>query len=470
MCKLVPLIALLALTGCDRSPSVVVDGETLIGKYVEDGRVAAFLGVPFAEPPLGDLRWRVPQPLRTKTAQRVTTEFAAACMQTMRILDWYRSMAEKFGGSAEYYPDLEISEDCLYLNIWTPVPDHDAALPVMVWFHGGSNKSGWSYEPNYHGHKLAQEGVVVVSVSYRHGLFGFISHEDLGPDDAAANFGLWDIIRSLEWIQENIHQLGGDKNRVTMFGESAGAENILALMFTDQADGLFHRAALQSTASYGLPPVSTLADERARMHKFASLLGDEANSLEELKALPADKLLARYSAAFPDYYHSPAIDGQLIKRSTWDSIQAGDFRGRQMIIGINADESSDPEETIDSWLCPSEGAAQGAAASGHNAWMYFFTRVREDPAGEEIGAYHGAEYPYIFGTHDAYMTTNATDRTLQEIMQRYWVQFAATGDPNSAHTPDWPLYQGPKPVVQELGDEVITIPAPGARLCASFPP
>jgi len=211
-------IAIIALAGCEQSPGVTVNGELLIGKYVGDG-VATFLGIPFAEPPVGDLRWRAPQPLTSKLERRETTEFAAACMQTMRILDWYKSMAESFGASANYYDDLDVSEDCLYLNVWTPTLDDAARLPVMVWVHGGSNKSGWSYEDNYRGHVLAPQGVIVVTVGYRQGVFGFLSHPELESEDAVANFGLWDLVAALQWIQDNISGFGGDPSRVTLFGE-----------------------------------------------------------------------------------------------------------------------------------------------------------------------------------------------------------------------------------------------------------
>jgi len=176
------------VAGCTPAPPEVrVDGEALIGRTVAEGNVAAFLGVPYAEPPVGELRWRAPQPLSTRLAHRDAVDFPPACMQSMRILDWYRYMAETFGGSADYYDDLAVSEDCLYLNIWTPSLDDDAKLPVLVWVHGGSNNSGWSYELNYHGHNLAERGVVVVSIAYRLGVFGFFSHPDL-PREYAALF------------------------------------------------------------------------------------------------------------------------------------------------------------------------------------------------------------------------------------------------------------------------------------------
>ena len=248
MARFLLLVCTLAIAACERAPLVEVNGETLQGMYIEDTGVAAFLGVPFAEPPVGELRWRAPQTLTSKVAKRMVTEFAPACMQTMRILDWYRWLAEQLGGSGDYYADLQVSEDCLYLNIWTPTLAADAKLPVMIWVHGGSNKSGWSYEPNYHGHNLAQQDVVVISIAYRQGVFGFLSHPELPREEPDANFGLWDMLAALNWVNEHAEKFGGDPERVTMFGESAGAENILALMATKRVDDVLHRGVTQSTA------------------------------------------------------------------------------------------------------------------------------------------------------------------------------------------------------------------------------
>lgn len=494
------LIAIGLLSACDNAPVIDVAGESLVGQYVEDGRVAAFLGVPFADPPVGALRWRAPQPVSTKRAKRRVREFAPACMQTMRILDWYRSMAVQFGGSEDYYEDLEVSEDCLYLNIWTAALETDRKLPVMVWIHGGSNKSGWSYEPNYHGHKLAQEGVVVVSVAYRQGVFGFLSHPEMPAAEPAANFALWDIVAALRWIRLHIAEFGGDPERVTLFGESAGAQNILALMFADAADGLFHRAVLQSTAGFGLRRMSTLRDEQMRGLGLAAALGlPEEGSLAALRQVPADRVLDVYTETFPDHYHAPATDGQLLRNPTWESLHRDDWRGRELIIGTNDHEwyssipeslhwedvdygsavdivrdEADPRRAMDrlrtaaTMLCPSQHAAALANTRGAKAHMYHFTRVREDAAGKSLGAYHGAEYPYVFGTHDAYMTTSGADLELQAVMQRYWTQFAASGNPNSGHTPDWPRFERPELLVQELGDRVFTKSAPEPELCARF--
>ena len=498
------LVLVCLLAGCDNAPSVSIDGEVLVG--TSENGVESFLGVPFAEPPVGELRWRAPQPLRTKVDRRDASQFAPACMQSMRILEWYRYMAEVFGASRDYYDDLEISEDCLYLNVWTPSLDTSANLPVMVWIHGGSNRSGWSFENNYRGHVLAPQGVIVVTVAYRHGAFGFLSHPDLDGEAAVANFGLWDLIAALQWIQDNISAFGGDPNRVTLFGESSGGENILALMMSETARGLFHRGVLQSTAGFGMN-MPSLDDEMQRGVALAERVG--AGSLEELREVSAHRLVDVYEANFSDHYHSPAIDGQIIETPTWASVQEHTFGTHDLIIGTNESEwydsvdndasvddvvitardnpriggenalnhvadEADPRRAMDrlltaeAMLCPSQNVAAKRSASGGKAWMYWFTREREDAGGEAVGAYHGAEYSYVFGMHDSYMTTTPYDLELSAAMQRYWINFAATGNPNTDGLPEWPLFERPDPVVLELGDSIRRIPAPEAGLCSAF--
>jgi para-nitrobenzyl esterase len=500
-------IATLLVSASAAAVELDVAGERLIGEQLGDTGIAAFRGIPFAEPPVGALRWRAPQPLATKRERRDATRFGPACMQKMRILEWYRDMAETFGSTRNEFADLDISEDCLYLNVWTPRPGTEARLPVMVFIHGGSNNSGWAFEPDYHGQVLAAHGVVVVSVAYRLGVFGFFSHPDI-DGDAVANFGLWDQVAALRWIQENIATFGGDPSRVTVFGESAGAQDVLALMAAPEAQGLFHGAIMQSTAGFGLGKRSSpaLDDERQRGMETAGLFGfTGTDSLARLRSVPADELLAKYDERFSSYYHSPAVDGQLITRPIWDVITSGELADIPFIIGSNADEryAYTPEDaddgdvvaaiaatdwldspetlaavadeaddrekidriaTADGMLCPSEYLA----SRYEDAYVYHFSRVREGEAGAEVRAYHGAELPYTFGTHGAWITTTDVDRKLTEQILSYWTAFAATGNPNENGLPHWPAFSATDTRVMEFGDAAAVEEAPEPVLCRIF--
>lgn len=507
--RLAALLLLALISGCARPPQVEVDGERLTGERLADRGVSVFRGVPFAAPPVGELRWQAPQPRSMKIAERDATAFAPACMQHMGILEWYRRMAEKFGYTRDEFEDLEISEDCLYLNVWTPALDEGARLPVMVYIHGGSNDSGWAYEPDYHGHVLAERGVVMVSIAYRLGVFGFISHPELDGAGVRANFGLWDQVAALDWVQEHIGKFGGDPSRVTLFGESAGAQDILALMASPVGRGLFHGAILQSNAGFGIGrrESPTLDDERRRGVEIASLFDiDGEGALDRLRAIPAQELLDRYMENV-EHYHSPAVDGKLLTEPVWQTIQSGNLAPMPLIIGSNGDEwfdrippdsdrddlvravgewpqvdaqrvldvlgaVDDYRETIDrvstafGMLCPSQMTAAKQSSMHDNAWVYYFTRIRDGEGGALVRAYHGAELPYVFGTHARWITTTDVDRALTEQILTYWTRFAATGNPNTGGVPAWPTFRMPDPVVMEFGDTARTIAAPDAALCA----
>lgn len=496
-----------ALTACASYPLVEVSGTTFAGDALP-GSVSVFRGIPYAKPPVGALRWQRPEPPVSSAGKQNARAFAPACMQSPRILDWYRDLAETFGASRSVFEDLETSEDCLYLNIWTPDLESDATLPVMVYIHGGSNNSGWAYEPNYHGRRFAEQGVVLVSVAYRLGVFGFFSHPEL--DDA--NFGLWDQLAALEWIQANIAHFGGDQDRVTVFGESAGAQDILALMATPAASGLFHGAILQSNAGFGIGATSSpsLAEARQRGEDTAALFGfSEQDSLAELRSVPAAELLARYEENFGDYYHSPIVDGELLDKSVWETVADGELAALPFIIGTNADEyyaysaenadesdiaaavagteflnhpdtlaavsdEADPREAIDrvesaeGMLCPSQLLASNQTSRDQNAWVYYFSRIRDGTAGKDVRAYHGAELPYVFGTHDPWMTTTATDELLTETMMQFWINFATRGNPNGDALPNWPAFTAADDKVMEFGDESTLIAGPEPLLCALY--
>jgi len=209
---------LLAFTACtkqvDEGPVIFTNGEELHGSWADSSNgIAVFKGIPFATPPLGGLRWRAPVPNQPRTGPQNAREFALACMQTPIMTEWYADVAKAFDSGPEVAAAPHgVSEDCLYLNLWSPRLDPDARLPVMIWVHGGSNKGGWSYEPNYIGAKLAEKGVLVVTIAYRLGAFGFFSHPvlDNGENQPVANFGLLDIEQAIHWVRDNITVFGGD--------------------------------------------------------------------------------------------------------------------------------------------------------------------------------------------------------------------------------------------------------------------
>lgn len=506
----IALFVLVATAACTAEPQVSVDGEILRGKIIDDFGVSAFLGVPFAAPPTGELRWQAPAKYVASGSTRDATEFAPACMQTPRIVDWYRDLAELFDNGRNVVADLPVSEDCLYLNIWTPNTTTGADLPVMVYIHGGGNNSGWSWEPNYHGHALAAEGVVVVSIAYRVGDFGFFAHPDINEGAAIANFGLWDQVAALQWVRENIDAFGGDPDRVTTFGESAGASNIVSLMFSHSADNLFSQGILQSTGGFGLRPTRTLADEQERGATLARKIGgDRALSIAEMRAIPADEFLTLSEQNIQGHYHDPVVDGTLLDESVTAKLESGDYVPRRLIVGTNADEwyayfPRDTDEkvlesrareifprshqaalaevsseedirvrldriyTAAEFLCPSQYFAEQVSTKDNPAWVYLFTRAREGNAGKEWRAYHGVELPYVFGTHDDWMTVSEADDRVTTAAMSYWLWFAKTGNPNSDETVRWPEFKMPDFEVQRINDPTATIATPEPLLCQIY--
>ncbi|MFM7432010.1 MAG: carboxylesterase/lipase family protein, partial [Gammaproteobacteria bacterium] len=490
LCLCSAVTSLSVVTFAESKPSLLVNGETLIGLRSAAAGVDAFLGVPFAAAPTGELRWQAPREFHGLGGTRQADRFAPACVQSMRILDWYRGMAERFGGSRSAFADLDTSEDCLYLNIWAPTKAGESSpssgLPVMVFVHGGSNRSGWSFEPNYHGHRLAAEGVVVVSIAYRLGVFGFFAH----PQLSGANFGLQDQLEALRWIQRNIASFGGDPQRVTMFGESSGAGNIAALMFSPASRGLLQRAILQSGSAFGWPKIRTLAEEQARGLELASALDlrqsaniADPSQIAALRRVEAKTLLQVAEDVYRDHYHAPVIDGEIITERLDEQLARADWPLQQLMIGSNANEyysatagAGDPAAldravadaeilntaevrkvlsatpdvalaldrlaTAESMLCPAQWLAAGVARAGRPVWMYQFARVREGAAAAQLRAYHGAELPYVFGTHDAWLPTSNDDWQLTQRMMAAWVAFARDGSPLAA-SPQWPRFTAP---------------------------
>jgi para-nitrobenzyl esterase len=503
----VALCSVVAWPLAAQRPGVIArfDGEQFSGSASE-GDMATFRGVPYAAPPVGKLRWRPPERRTVGRALRAATEFGPSCPQTPALSGFYRYIAAGFGrADSVRMPVLRTNEDCLTLNIWTTnVSTRQPRQPVMVWIHGGSNMFGDGSTPLYDGSSLAKRGVVVVTINYRLGALGFLAHPALSaesPDHSSGNYALLDQIAALQWVQRNIAAVGGDPARVTLFGESAGAIDIMHLMASPLARGLFHRAVAQSGAPMGAL-VALAEAQRSGVELARALHVDSAaDVLASMRAKSADEIVAATMALLPTNASiaAPIIDGHVLVESTGKAFDQGRLAMVPLLLGTNALEMSSLRSYVPSftrtvgnysaWLtrsfslagpriqslypatedeqventllrvttdlymtCPARFAARAAAKAGQPTYLYQFTRVM--PGGESLGAYHSAEIGYVFGTKETWLPVQPADFALSATMMQYWTQFAATGNPNHTGLTEWPLYDAGTDRYLELGTEV----------------
>ena len=494
---------------------VEADGETLEGVYFgSDGRQVVFKGVPYAAPPVGDHRWRPPRRSEPREGVQSAATFAAPCAQTASNQDWYRMVAESLGQDPSVVFGVPpVSEDCLYLNVWTTNWQGDLAQPVMVWIHGGGNTVGWSTEPPYQGHHLARRGVVVVSINYRLNHFGFMAHPGLTAESehgSSGNYGLLDQIAALQWVQRNIDEFGGDPNRVTIFGESAGARDSTFLMTSPLAEGLFHRAISQS-GGYRSRSYNNLEQAEELGRRLGAALGGGAasgDSAESLAAMREASMEDILSARMPSDGRGVAnFDGWVLPRPLGEVFAAGDQHPVPLMIGFNANEAAmgaremeadrfeemirnrygsladraleiyavdgptatasllDRFGTDNGQGCGSKHLIAGMPQTGAKSWLYYFSRVQPDG---KLGAFHGAEIPYVFATPDSWMPWDAIDAALAESVGGYWTRFAATGDPNGDGSTAWPEWDAESDGYLELGDQVRAGSGVRADACALY--
>jgi para-nitrobenzyl esterase len=451
------------------------------------GQVRVFRGIAYAAPPVGDLRWRGPRPPVPWTEVREAARFSAICPQPANPMGF------------EVGPPEPQSEDCLYLNVWTP--DGAEKLPVMVWIHGGGFTVGSGSVAVYEGTALAARGAVVVTFNYRLGPFGFFAHPDLSAesgDQTSGNYGLQDQIAALQWVRRNIAAFGGDPGNVTIFGESAGAAAVSRLMVSPASKGLFHRAIAQSGGATGrnLELRAAIDSAEKRGSDLAAKLG--AATVTELRAISAERILevAAPSVVGRGNKYGPVVDGVLLPESPERMWAGGKQHGVPLIVGSNADDGSVfmtgvPVQTVRQYeglarlmfggsaeellrLFPARGDAEARVAArklvtastfvypaelmarshrdaGHPVFVYHFTRVPNTPRARRDGAFHAIEIPYAFGNVPANAPFDAIDARLNREMSAAWVKFATSGSPETA-TLEWPAY-GKEGDYLELGDE-----------------
>jgi para-nitrobenzyl esterase len=470
---------------------VRIDSGLIEGAGADAAGIRAFKGIPFAAPPVGELRWQAPHPVAAWEGVRGATEFGPRPMQQYIYSDMI-------------FRDPGPGEDCLYLNVWTPAKSAGERLPVMVWIFGGGYQAGATSEPRQDGKDLARKGVVVVSMNYRLGIFGFFSHPGLSQESghgSSGNYGIMDQTAALRWVQRNIAAFGGDPSNVTIFGESAGSYSVSVQMATPLARGLFQKAIGESGSLLGTrrnpSHVASLAAAEKAGDEFGASLG--AKTIAQLRAIPADALLK--AAADKKFKVGVVVDGYVLPKDIRSIYEAGEQAHVPLLAGWNADESrvysvfGDKRPTAASFikdvkaeygaeagqvlkLYPAGTDEQAVRSAGDLAgdrfiisttwkWIelqletgnapvyrYQFDRAVPIPPGTVIngapatsadtGAPHAWEISYVFGAISAMKDVpwDAADFRISDAIGTYWTNFAKTGNPNGGGLPEWPRYEG----------------------------
>ena len=466
------------------------------------GDVAAFLGMPYAAPPVGNLRWRAPEPAAAWTDERQATAFGANCMQIITPNGhgpW----------TWEYSAQGKVSEDCLTVNVWTPAKSTNDRLPVLFWIHGGGYFEGSSSAAIYDGENFARKGIVVVSLNYRLGALGFLAHPELSvesPNRISGNYGVLDTIAALKWVKKNIAAFGGDPNRIAIYGQSAGAGMVVTLTFVPEAKGLFHGAIAQSGVGASFP-MMTMKQAEEKGLEFAKAKG--ATTSKQLRTLPAEELLKmpeEPDGAMPRMLRfMPINDGWLLPAQPAELTAKGEVSDTPFLTGQTANESSamspkwgnlTPEECKaafvrmtgamadkfeTAYLKPGADCNKGLAqfqtdrglfsayqwvtsrlkvAKGP-VYIYLYKHLEPGSDAARYGAFHSSDLPYVFRTLGKTPERPFTDkdRAISDTISDYWVNFVKTGNPNGKGLPPWPAADPGKQMLMETGDDLHARPA-----------
>lgn len=461
----------------------IVNTQSGLVQGVVTNNILAFKGIPYAAAPVGELRWKLPQPPVSWTEVRNATEFGAACLQQL---------------NPQTQVSGPLSEDCLTLNIWTPKTNPNAKLPVMVWIHGGGLTSGAGSEPTSDGQALAERGIVLVSINYRLGLFGFFAHPALEAETPAGpmNFGLYDQMAALQWVQQNIAAFGGDPQNVTIFGESAGAESVMAHVASPLTRGLFQRAIVEShSATSGLPRQQMIANGINYANAFG-LAGDKATAAE-LRAVSADTILAT-----PIPGGQAVVGDDFLPQSIPAIFENGTEAPVPLIIGFNSYEASYMDPILAAAPLNYDKVFKSLEAVGFSAqtlypditdphelwrnifrdsvyatgtrymtdlhsqraptWQYNFTYLPVKQRSELPGVPHAGELAFVFGTSELMTPLKGVftpeDVDMSRRVMDYWVTFAKTGNPTPTGQPEWIATDAQHNQTMVFGETIATQP------------
>ena len=429
------------------------------GIEAADPRITAFKGIPFAAPPVGENRWRAPQPAADWEGVREAYRFAPISMQSIPGLG-----TDIYCREWHVDPQIDMDEDCLYLNIWTPAGEAGEKLPVAFWIHGGAFLQGYSHEVEFDGEAYCRRGVVLVSINYRLGVFGFLAHPWLeeqagqGGRRISGNYALLDQIAALRWVRENIAAFGGDPGNITVFGQSAGCMSVQALVSTPLTEDWIAKAIFQSASGYkSMMGTHTMEEAKKAGEEFVQLTG--AADLEELRAIPAGELLEMQKAFLErrqgmGLCFGPTIDHYILDGDCDTLLERGEMKDIPYMMGSTAQDLGTTPQMRETG--ERGGLYYGCVGLSHKleelgrrpGYVYYFTR---SPLGDDAGAFHSSELWYMFGTLErSWRPKEEGDYALSGRMLDAWTEFMKCGDPEGGKEGAWRPCTKEDPYVQIL--------------------
>ena len=439
---------LLTLVSCSEktsNPVLNIEGGQVIGVQTPTEGIIAYKGIPFAAPPVGNLRWKEPQPVVPWEGVKAADKYGDAAEQVTWDPESFYGREWRASGSVPF------SEDCLYLNIWTPAAGQiDKKLPVAMWIHGGGYREGFAFEPEMDGGETwASKGVILVSVTYRLGIIGFFSHPLLSaesPHGVSGNYGLFDQVAALKWIHNNIEQFGGDPNNITIFGQSAGAGSVQSLCASPLSKDLISHAISMSGGGLGNFRLGTNSLDTAQAANKEMMDYFKIKTLKEMRSLSFDSLLQmskEYSAATNKrMFWAPVIDNYLLKGTFSDVAKAGNIADIPYMFGYTANDMFDMTKAVEDFC------ALRAEKSSKPAYAYLFARQLP---GDSSGAFHSSDLWYVFNSfRHSWRPFTAGDKALSSQMFNYYTNFAKSGNPNGAEKGIWTPYTSKDPKLMIL--------------------